>query len=163
MDLIGDSIEINNYRKELDESIDKFKTMLQREEDKLYKLEDQRVKLEKDIETLALEIADEKTKYRQAIEVLLKEREKVSKKYLDDFHKEFPSDKVEVLKSPSNSSLIESVKDAIESSSIDLDIKLDTEKLRNDFFADNDKKDNSKEEYLKSMKQHLAMKHQKLI
>jgi hypothetical protein len=82
---------------------------------------------------------------------------------LDDFKKEFPDDKVEVVKSPSNSSLIESVKSAIENSSnLDFDISIDTEKIRIDFFAEKDKKD-SKEEYLKSMKQHLAKKHQKLI
>lgn len=162
MDLIGDSIEIKSYNKQLDERIDEFKTMLLTEEDRLHKLEDQRVKLEKDIETLARDIAEEKTKYREAIEILLKERERMSKKYLDDFHKEFPADKVEVVKSPSNSSLISSVKDAIESSSINFDITLDTEKIRNDFFAENDKKD-SKEDYLKSMKQHMARKHQKLI
>lgn len=160
MDLVGDSIEINACNKKLDEDIDKFKLMLIDEEEKLHKLEDQRVKLEKDIETLARDIAEEKSKYREAIEILLKEREKLSKKYLDDFKKEFPSDKVELIKAPSTSSLIESVKGAIESSSnIDFDIKLDTEKLRNDFFAGNDKKE-SKEEYLKSLKQHMALKHE---
>lgn len=161
MEVIGDSIDVQN--KKLDENIDKFKVMLLNEEERLYLLEDQRLKLEKDIEVLAKDIAEEKSKYREAIGILLQEREKISKKYLDDFHKEFLEDKVEVIKSPSNTSLIESCKDAIESSSnVDFDISIDTEKFRDEFFAGKEKK-GTKESYLKSMKQHLAMKHQKLI
>lgn len=159
MDLIGDCAEINSRNQILDENIDKFNAMLLSEEDRLHKLEDQRIKLEKDIETLAKEIADEKSKYRESIGILLQEREKISLKYLEDFHKAYPDDKVEIIKSPSNSSLMSEVKDAIESSTnLDFEIKIDTEKLRGELFAETDKKD-SKEDYLIAMKQHLSTKH----
>ncbi len=154
MEVIGDSVDVKNLNEDLDRNIEKFQAMLLCEEENLHKLEDQRVRLEGEINTLASEIAEEKLKYREALNSLLSERERLSKKYLEDFEKEFSKEKTE--KTPSNSNLLEACEDAIESASnLNLDINIDTEKLKDEVFVQNIKK-TSKEEYLKSMREHLS-------
>lgn len=172
MESIGDSSAIVSKCKEeaekvklnLDKLSDKFQIMLMQEEDRLHQLENQRIKMEKEIEILADEIAEERKFYRESMEKLLNEREKMTLKYIEDFHKEFPENQeneVVLEKANSYSGLIKACKSEIESiSSLNFDIKIDTEQIRNDVIGDQATK-KSKEEYFKSMKEYLEAKKNK--
>lgn len=165
MESIGDSASIVSECKEeaekvkcnLDKLSDTFHIMLMEEEDRLHQLEDQRIKMEKEIEVLADQIAEERKFYRESMEKLLDEREKLTTKYIEDFHKEFPDNQV-LTKANSYSSLIQACKSEIESiATLNFDIEIDTEQIRNEVIGDQACK-KSKEDYIKSMKEFLEAK-----
>jgi hypothetical protein len=169
METIGDSAAIVKECKEkiedvtfnLDKFSEKFQIMLMEEEDRLHQLEDQRIKMEKEIDILADEIAEERKLYRESMENLLNEREKVTTKCIEDFHKDFPENQnYEVVYHKANAytSLINSCKSEIESiSKMSFDIEIDTEQIQKDVLGSRSSK-KSKEEYFKSMKEYLAAK-----
>lgn len=165
MDKIGDSAavvleckkEVNKVKYSLDKLLDEFQIMLMEEEDRLHHLNNQRIKIEKEIEVLADQIAQEKIYYRESMDILLNEREKQTTKFIEDFQNGFPNEEnVEIInKVNSFSNLIEACKNEIESiSTLSFDIKIDTEKIRCEVMNDQANM-RTKEYYLKSMREYL--------
>lgn len=168
MEAAGDSPLVNKLQSdkqetvdqdivEFERNLDEFKKSLDSEEDRLNELEEQRLKLQADIEEMLREIKDEKAEYRRAIDKVMEERENI----LDQLGAQESSLKCNAL-SPiaSSMSLFEACKNAIEDGKKqDYEIDIDIEKIRCDLM---DSYISTKEDYLSTMKEHLQQKKKKL-
>ena len=89
MEAIGDSslVASQNVKSEpehqetieFERNLDDFGKILEEEENRLVKLDEQRLKMVKELEELCLEIKEEKAKYRKAVDDIIVEREKLNK------------------------------------------------------------------------------------
>lgn len=164
METIGDSASVseetpsNVETVEFERNLDNFKKTLDTEEHRLKELEQQRVKLQEEVELMFTEITAEKEKYREAIDDVIEEHEKVSKYFLQ-------SCKVlnEVSPVGSSTTLFEDCASSVEAVknldyNIHVDLEDEIEKIRRQLI------DNipTKEDYLATVKEHFLQKEMNL-
>ena len=153
--VVGDEIkELEAASVEFERNIEEFKESLEHEEHRLVGLEERRLKLQEEIEKMMEEVREEKAKYRAEIDVIITERERISRELIEST---IDDDLSEVA---SSMSIIEECHEAIESThNLDCTIELDIEKIRCDlmenFIA-------TKGDYLNTMKEQLQQKQKRL-
>lgn len=166
MEAIGDSTLVDDLQVgklntqelesiEFERNLDDFRKTLEHEENRLVKMEEQRVKILQEIDELCLEIAEEKKSYRKALDDVMVEHEKVSREFIESCN--FP---VDLSPNVSSMSLFEACADTVASTkNLDYNIELDIEKIRCDLMESYIA---TKEDYLSTVKAHLQQKKKKL-
>lgn len=154
MEAAGDSSFIsgdhNEHRAiEFERNLDEFAEKLEIEENRLSELEKQQQKLLTEIEGMLSEVADEKAKHRKALDIIIEEREKMSRQFIDSCK---PADVTECL---SSMSLLDDCTEAIEKSKSFDDVGLDIEKIRCDLMENYIC---TTEDYLSTVKDHIVQK-----
>lgn len=158
MEAIGDSTCVNgevsdSESVEFERNLDRVKETLENEENRLTKLEEHRVRLQQEIELMFVEITAEKMKYRQAVDVVIEEHEKISRDFLASCQL------IDLSPIESSTSLLEDCASTIEAAkNLDFNIELDTEKTRCDLLANM----STKEDHLSTLKDHFNQREKKI-
>lgn len=153
MEAIGDSPLVDDLNAsesnsvEFERNLDVFKKTLDDEETRLVMLEENRLKLQREIEEMYEEICNEKQLYRKAIDGVIVEREKYSRSILE-------SCKTSTDLDVSFSSL-----SLFNPNIRDINIDQDIEKIRCDLM---ESYISTKEDYLSTIKDHFQQKKKKL-
>lgn len=162
MEAIGDSPLIEGKQStemkdsvEFERNLDNFGVMLDAEEKRLVELDEMRLKMQAEIEGMFAEIMEEKRLHREAIDCIIRERDRLANGLLEE---QFSPATLEPIES--SMSLFEACRKEIESTkSLDLNIELDIEKIRCELL---DSYISTKESYLSTMKDHLNDKKKRL-
>jgi hypothetical protein len=117
---ISDS-KIQSDSIEFERNLDKLKTSLEEEDERLARLEEKRLKILNELEEMYCDIQEEKLQYRKIIDLLVEERDNMAHEFLES---QVPG--------TSTMSLFEETKTVIEDTEENVDIDVAIEKIRCD-------------------------------